>query len=139
MGSEKNWCITSRTFSFFLTERLNSIFCSLFINFFSAPESHCNRSQSKCKYLDSSLNIAKMFSMYNKTVDASLKVSKIVFRKIFSNNFHIGFSSPASDVSLKLRLILRKKSNLWQVFEFISLELMHFRRQWKIDQKTHWH
>lgn len=69
-----------------------------FINSFPAIESHYNRSKSKRIYLNSNLNISKMFSMYNESVDDNLKVSQTLFRQIFLNNFNIGFSSPASDV-----------------------------------------
>lgn len=69
-----------------------------FLNKLKGKESHYNRKKSKRIYLDSSLNVQQLWRVYNKyDVSSEFKVSLSMFRRIFCNEFNIGFRSPASD------------------------------------------
>ena len=77
-----------------------------FIGQLSAKESHYSRNKSKRVYLPSTLNIKKLWELYNNSVENdNLKVKLWLFQFVFNTKFNIGFSSPASDVcSLCTRL-----------------------------------
>ena len=68
-----------------------------FINRFPACESHYGAGKSRRIYLSTELNTKKMWRMYNKSVDALLKVSFSYFRNIFVSYFNLGFSTPRVD------------------------------------------
>lgn len=61
-------------------------------------ESHYNRKKSKRIYLHSDLNRRKLTDLYNANVSPNFKVSKSMFRKIFLEEFNIGFRTPSSDM-----------------------------------------
>lgn len=68
-----------------------------FINKFKAIESHYCRGQSERLYLDSSLNITKMWTMYQ--IDNNEQpVKKSYFRHIFNTQYNLGFGTPRTDV-----------------------------------------
>jgi hypothetical protein len=46
----------------------------------------------------SDLNIKKLHVAYNSTAQEDLRVSIHMFRRVFSNDFNIGFKTPATDV-----------------------------------------
>lgn len=69
-----------------------------FIGNLRGTESHYNRKKSKRIYLHCSLNIRKLHTIYNSSTQPNLKVSLSMFRRIFLQEFNIGFRSPASDV-----------------------------------------
>ena len=48
-------------------------------------------------YKRQTLNIAKMWRMYQESVSDELKVKESLFRKIFVTNFNISFKSPTTD------------------------------------------
>lgn len=80
-----------------------------FIEALEACESHYGRDKSKRVYLASNLNISKLWKMYNTKANENLKVQYKFFYEIFTTQYNIGFSSPATDActsctSLKLRL-----------------------------------
>lgn len=69
---------------------------------FPSMESHYVRKKSKRQYLDRKLSIAKMYSLY---VDECKKknskpVSEITYRRIFCNDFNLGFFKPKKDQCL---------------------------------------
>lgn len=68
-----------------------------FISKLRACESHYARNKSRRLYLHSSLNINRLFCLYNTTVEDEFKVKKTFFVKIFETKFNLGFGSPASD------------------------------------------
>lgn len=73
-----------------------------FIQKLRGVESHYCRSKNiERQYLSSELNIAKLFKMYNESVDDRLKVKKTFFREIFLRCFNIGFGTPATDACSK--------------------------------------
>lgn len=73
-----------------------------FIKKFRAIESHYCRSKSACRvYLPSSLNIRRMWILYQKEVTLILQVKESYFRQIFNTHFNIGFGSPRTDVCSK--------------------------------------
>lgn len=68
-----------------------------FLGELKGSESHYNRQKSKRIYLNSNLTIKKLYKHYQSS--AKLKVvSFSTFHRIFSNEFNIGFNSPAADV-----------------------------------------
>lgn len=70
-----------------------------FIKQFKGIESHYSRGNSCRTYLDSNLSIAKMWRMYQETVQTEeLKVKEGLFRKIFVSRFNLSFKTPATDV-----------------------------------------
>lgn len=71
-----------------------------FIGFLHAEESHYNRLKSKRLYLQSGTSIRRLREAYNDSVIPSMKVSKTMFRNIFSGEFNIVFKSPASDIAV---------------------------------------
>ncbi|CAH4034882.1 unnamed protein product [Pieris brassicae] len=72
----------------------------LFINMFYVDEPHYCRGHSERRYLPAELSINKMRKMYNNQegLEEDLKVKKGYFRKIFNNNYNLGFGSPRTDV-----------------------------------------
>lgn len=69
-----------------------------FISNLRGTESHYNRNKSKRIYLTCNLSIKKLHSLYNNIASNEEKVSLAMFRRVFVNDFNIGFRSPASDV-----------------------------------------
>lgn len=81
-----------------------------FINKFKAIESHYCRGHSERLYLDSNLNITKMWVMYQNENNEQL-VKKSYFRKMFNTQYNLGFGSPRTDVcSTCLQLTEKIKS-----------------------------
>ncbi|CAH4038869.1 unnamed protein product [Pieris brassicae] len=72
----------------------------LFINMFYVDEPHYCRGHSERRYLPAELSINKMRKMYNNQegLEEDLKVKKGYFRKIFNNNYNLGFGSLRTDV-----------------------------------------
>lgn len=68
-----------------------------FLSKLKACESHYARNKSKRLYLPSSLNINRLFKLFNSTVDNDYKVKKTFFTKIFETKFNLGFGTPACD------------------------------------------
>lgn len=71
-----------------------------FLKQLKGQESHYGRRKSKRIYLSSNLSISKLYKEYKKASQDVLcpKVSFSTFHRIFSNEFNIGFKSPATDV-----------------------------------------
>lgn len=71
-----------------------------FIISFPAIENHYCRSKTSVRmYLNSELNIKKMWRLYQSQVtDESLSVKHWYFRNVFNTYFNIGFGSPRTDV-----------------------------------------
>lgn len=86
-----------------------------FIRKFKGLESHYSRKNSRRVYLDSNLSIAKMWRMYQNSVENELKVKQGLFRSVFVTKFNLSFRAPATDVCSKcLELngrIKREKDN----------------------------
>lgn len=80
-----------------------------FVGSLKASESHYNRAKSKRLYLKSDMNITKLWKIYNSKSDPELQVKHGFFRKIFCNEFNIGFGSSASDLC---SFCFRKKNEL---------------------------
>lgn len=70
-----------------------------FIKKFKCIQSHyCWGKSSKRVYMQSDLNIHKMWKLYcEENGDGGLKVTSSFFRKIFRTRFNIGFGSPKTD------------------------------------------
>lgn len=79
-----------------------------FIKKLRGCESHYGRNKSKRLYLHADLNIDKLLKLYNSSVDETLRVKRTMFRRIFNNEFNLGFKSPASDVCTKCALLGQK-------------------------------
>lgn len=69
-----------------------------YIKQFKGTESHYSRARSTRIYLDSSISISKMWSMYQESVPDDLKVKESYFRHLFVTRFNISFKSPSTDV-----------------------------------------
>ncbi|XP_045456403.1 uncharacterized protein LOC123666284 [Melitaea cinxia] len=70
-----------------------------FIMKFKPLDSHYCRGKIKRRiYLDPSLNITKMYKMYEDQVTPGFSVTKSYFRKVFNTPFNIGFGTPRQDV-----------------------------------------
>lgn len=70
-----------------------------FIESFKGQESHYCRSKNMNRlYLSPELNIRKMWRMYNQSYEQDLQVKQHFFRKIFNQNYNIGFGTPRTDV-----------------------------------------
>lgn len=74
-----------------------------------AKESHYNRKKSRRAYLSYELNIRKLWGLYNTSVDDDLKVTETMFRRVFENDFNIGFSSPSCDVCSTCEVLKNKQ------------------------------
>lgn len=70
-----------------------------FIKSFRALQKHYCRSKNIIRqYLSSELSISKMWKMYDEANnDEALKVNLEFFRKVFNENFNIGFNAPYVD------------------------------------------
>lgn len=81
-----------------------------FIKTFNIIENHyCRNKTSSRLYLNSDLNIKKMWRFYNTRVDETFKVKESFFRHVFRTRFNIGFGRPRVDecstcISLNERL-----------------------------------
>lgn len=89
------------------------------INSFPQMESHYCRQNSKKKYLDSNLNLKKMFDLYLEFCEEKKKVPvKIhVYREVFNKEFNLGFHKPKKDSCLtceKYRNMEVEKKELYQ-------------------------
>lgn len=70
----------------------------IFLKTLPASETHYNRAKCKRIYLSSDYNATKIVNIYNDSVpENNLKVPRTMFYKIFTNEFNIGLSQPASD------------------------------------------
>ncbi|KAK5644754.1 hypothetical protein RI129_006054 [Pyrocoelia pectoralis] len=69
-----------------------------FISKLKGKESHYGRRKSRRIYVSAEYSIAKLCHLYNEKVNDDKKVNYKYFSRIFSNNFNIGFGSPATDV-----------------------------------------
>lgn len=110
------------------SDRIQSV--KQFIGHLKGKESHYNRSKSKKIYLDSSLSIRKLHSLYN-TKNDSMKVSLSMFSRIFRGDFHIGFSSPASDACgtcMKLEYKIKMEKSNEKKNEFVLEKKIHLTR-----------
>lgn len=80
-----------------------------FISNIKGSESHYSRRKSKRLYLHCALSIRKLHEIYNKNCkENDEKVHFAMFRRIFVNEFNIGFKSPASDVCSACSLLDQK-------------------------------
>ncbi|CAF4944053.1 unnamed protein product [Pieris macdunnoughi] len=70
-----------------------------FIESLQCIESHYCPSTTERKYLDSTLNIKKLWQMYNE--QAVNTVKQCYFRRIFTIQYNIGFGNPRTDVCSK--------------------------------------
>ncbi|CAK1598425.1 unnamed protein product [Parnassius mnemosyne] len=72
------------------------------IRSFPSMESHYIRKDSKRVYLDCKLSIGKMYSLYVEECEKrnSKPVSEITYRRIFGNDFNLGFFKPKKDQCL---------------------------------------
>ncbi|CAF4933893.1 unnamed protein product [Pieris macdunnoughi] len=70
-----------------------------FIESLQCIESHYCRSTTERKYLDSTLNIKKLWQIYNE--QAVNTVKQCYFRRIFTTQYNIGFGNPRTDVCSK--------------------------------------
>ncbi|CAK1579995.1 unnamed protein product [Parnassius mnemosyne] len=72
------------------------------IRSFPSMESHYIRKDSKRMYLDCKLSIGKMYSLYVEECEKrnSKPVSEITYRRIFGNDFNLGFFKPKKDQCL---------------------------------------
>lgn len=85
-----------------------------FIDKLPAKESHYNRNKYKRIYLDSSLSEKKLFTLYQEQSTPEFRVKFEMFRKIFVNEYNIGFSSPATDCCaqcMRLKLLRKKEKD----------------------------
>ncbi|CAH1225178.1 unnamed protein product, partial [Diabrotica balteata] len=101
-----------------------------FIMKFQPLDSHYCRGKIKQRiYLDPSLNITKMYKMYEDQSLPGFSVTKSYFRKVFNTSFNIGFGTPRQDVcSDCLQLIekLKRCSN--------GIEKENIRAQYRIHK-----
>ena len=67
------------------------------ISSFPKIESHYCRSDTKREYLESSLNIRRMYRMFIENPEAELCPSETFYRKVFNEEFNLGFHVPSKD------------------------------------------
>lgn len=80
-----------------------------FIKKFRPLDSHYCRGKVKQRiYLDPSLNISKLYRMYEDESMPGYSVTKSFFRKVFNTSFNIGFGSPHQDVCSDCLQLLEK-------------------------------
>jgi hypothetical protein len=101
-----------------------------FLKELRGQESHYGRNKSKRIYLNSNLSIAKLYKIYKSaSQDQPIKkVSFSTFHRIFSNEFNIGFKSPASDIcSLCQRLgnSIKREKDITKKQNFIMEKRIH--------------
>lgn len=76
------------------------------IKSFPTVESHYCRSTSTCKYLESTLNVPKMYSLYK--IQAKEPVTLCQYRQIFNFRFNLSFHVPKKDLCDKCSLFKAK-------------------------------
>lgn len=103
-----------------------------FIGKLTGRESHYNRKKSKRIYLAADLNIKKLHNMYLSQCDAEeTRVNFSIFRRIFVNEFNIGFSSPAADVCAKctrLKYKIKKEADVTKKTDLRTKLAVHKKR-----------
>lgn len=71
--------------------------------------SHYTRSQTNAKYLNSNLNLAKMYDLYK--TDAENPVSESYYKRVFYDDFNLRFKAPKKDSCLKCDIYRVKIQN----------------------------
>lgn len=105
-----------------------------FINKFKANEVHYCRGQNARCYLNSSLNIKKMWTMYQND-NKEQPVKQSYFRHIFNTQYNLGFGTPRTDVcSTCLQLTEKIKSC---VVEATKITLMTEKRLHKMKAQAY--
>lgn len=77
-----------------------------FIESFQCLESHYCRSTVMRKYLPSTLNIRKMWRMFNQSNE--VQVRECYFRSIFNRCYNLGFGTPRTDTCSKCNELLER-------------------------------
>lgn len=107
-----------------------------FLKGLRGQESHYGRMKSKRIYLNSNLSINKLYREYKSSPQKTEcpKVSMSTFHRIFSNEFNIGFKSPATDVCgmcERLKNSIRRESDPSKKSKLIMENRIH-----KLKAKT---
>lgn len=71
--------------------------------------SHYTRSQTESKYLNSELNLSKMYRLYK--ISHDIPVSKSSYKKIFYQDFNLRFKVPKKDTCAKCDVYIAKMQN----------------------------
>lgn len=66
------------------------------IKSFPTVESHYCRASTSCQYLPAGLSVTKMYGLYTEKYKEPVKEN--IYRKVFSENFNLGFHRPKKDV-----------------------------------------
>lgn len=103
-----------------------------FIGSLRGTESHYSRNKSKRIYLNCELSIKKLWVMYNGKAAEDAKVGESMFRRIFTQEYNIGFRSPASDVCSTCCLLKEKiksaASGSFEKQKFMTEKRIHSQR-----------
>lgn len=76
------------------------------ISSFPTYISHYTRSQTNSKFLNSSLNLGKMYSLYHSEAEAP--ASRSFYKRVFYDDFDLRFKKPKKDTCLKCDVYLAK-------------------------------
>lgn len=95
----------------------------LHIESFPRYVSHYCRKQTDAKFLNSNLNLAKMFDLY-KTKHKS-PVSFSTYKRIFYDNYNLRFKRPKKDTCLRCDLFVTRKSKAQSAEEIKEIEESH--------------
>lgn len=86
--------------------------------------SHYTRSQTNAKFLNSNLNLAKMYQLYR--ADTDDPVSKSFYKRVFYEDFNLRFKAPKKDSCLKCDIYAVKIQNiLLSENDRLNLEMEH--------------
>lgn len=99
-----------------------------FIKSFHCIESHYCRSSTERKYLPSTLNIKKMWRMYEEQSDAEHKVRHCYFRRIFNRCFNLGFGNPRTDTCSRCTELIEKMKTAQSSAE---------KNKWMTEKRVH--
>ncbi|XP_046673782.1 uncharacterized protein LOC124362930 [Homalodisca vitripennis] len=113
-------------------EKLSKV--KTFIEALQPVESHYCRGKSRRQYLASHLSISSLWKSYNNTTENEFKVKYEYFRKIFVENYNVGFGSPATD---QCSQCLKLKEKILSVVDFeekgkLKIELQVHKKRGKM-------
>lgn len=102
-----------------------------FISKFKCSKSHYCRSKTSRVYLPATLNIKKMWRMYNESAENDLQVKLHYFRYVFNRNFNIGFGSPLTDACctcIEYAELLKREKDPQKKQEYLAKKQIHKKR-----------
>ena len=99
------------------------------INSYPKVDSHYCRATTKREYLESSLNVTKMFEAYCQMHRDGQTCKDTYYRKVFNTEFNLGFHVPSNDICDSCDMYKKKQQACTVTEEDIAQHEAHLRRK----------